>query len=184
MKATAAIARQLRLLCDDFDDADRLATGLTELGADLAAVVPSCVSVSIWAGVAGSDVPVRIGIHSAAAAPVLASLAVPRSLSEPGDMVLLQASEAGAFLLLADDLRVRLDPRLALRIDEHLNVEIESAAGEWKSSMDDLSAVNRAVGVLIERGLLPADAYVELSRRAQQDGMGLAAASRSLLESL
>ena len=33
MKVTAAIARQLQLLCDDFDDADRLATGLTELGA-------------------------------------------------------------------------------------------------------------------------------------------------------
>ena len=99
-------------------------------------------------------------------------------------MVLLQASEAGAFLLLADDLGARLDPQLALRIDEHLNVEIEATAGEWESSIDDLSAVNRAVGVLIERGLLPADAYVELSRRAQQDGMGLAAAGRSLLESL
>lgn len=184
MKDTAGIARQLRLLCDEPDDADRLVTGLTELGSSVAAAVPSCMSVSVWVGVAGSDAPVTIGIRSEGVGPVLASLAVPRSLAEPGDIVLFQAREAGAFLVLADDLRGWLDPLVPLLIDEHLHLEIDATAGGLTSSMDDLSAVNRAVGVLIDRGLLPEAAQAELSRRAQQDGTDLPSVSRVLLDSI
>ena len=50
--------------------------------------------------------------------------------------------------------------------------------------MDDLSAVNRAVGLLIERGFLPEDASAELARQARQDGTNIASASRLLLDSI
>jgi hypothetical protein len=146
--------------------------------------VPSCVSVSVMLGVVGSDTPVTVGIRGAGAGPVLASLAVPRSRSEPGDIVLLQASEAGAFLLLADDLAAVLDPALSLGIDEHLHVAVDATAGGWTRSMDDLSAVNRAVGVLLDRGLLPEDAYAELTRQALLEGTDVPSASRLLLDSV
>jgi hypothetical protein len=184
VKLTAAIARQLRLLCENLEDADRLATGLAELGASVASAVPSCTTVSVWVGAAGPDVPVTIGIRSEAGGPVLASLAVPLSASEPGDIALFQASEVGAFLLLADDLRGQLNPRLALRVDEHLHSQIDSTEAELTSSMDDLSAVNRALGILIDQGLLPDHAQAELSRRAQRDGTDLPAAGRILLDSI
>ena len=184
MKVTAAIARQLELLCADSGDADRLVTGLTELSASLAAAVPSCVSVSVRVGVLVSGAPVTVGIRGGGAGPVLASLAMPFSLSEPGGIVLFQASEAGAFLLLADDLRGLLSPPLSLRIDEHLHLEVDTEAGGLAWSMDELSAVNRAVGVLIERGLPPEGAHAELSRRAQRGGKDLAGASRDLLDSI
>jgi hypothetical protein len=184
MKATAALARQLELLCAGFGDAQRLASGLSELGASVAVAVPSCVSVSVMLGVLGSDVPVTVGICGEGVGPVLASLAVPRSLSEPGDFVLFQASEAGAFLLLADDLGAVLDPSLSLWIDEHLHVPVDATAGGWTRSMRDLSMVNRAVGVLIDRGFLPDDAYAELTRRARQDGTNISSAGRLVLESV
>lgn len=176
-------ARQLHLLCDDTDDRGRLATGLIQLGTSVAAAVPSCVSISVWLAVIGRDAPVTIGIHQGTGEPVLASLAVPRSLSEPADMVLFQASEAGAFLLLADDLRGLLDPLLSLRVDEHLHLGIDATEGRLVSSMADLSVVNRAIGILIERGLPPEEARAELSRRAAQDGTDLAAVSRQILGS-
>ena len=50
--------------------------------------------------------------------------------------------------------------------------------------MDDLSAVHRAVGVLIDRGLLSEEAHAELSRRAQQQRTDIAGASRVLLDSI
>jgi hypothetical protein len=184
VKVTAAIARQLQLLCADFEDTERLAIGLTTLGASVVAAVPSCVSVSVTLGVVGSVVPVTIGIRSAVAGPVLASLAVPRSLLDPADIVLFQASQSGAFLLLAADLAAALDPSQPLRIDEHLDTEIDATAGGLAVSMDNLSAVHRAVGVLIDRGLLPEDAYAELTRQARQDGTDLPSASRLLLDSI
>ncbi len=182
MKVTTAIARQLQLL--DVGDADALVTRLTDLGTSLSAAVPSCISVSVSMSVVGSALPVTLGMCSEVVGPVLASLAVSRSVSEPGDIVLFQASEAGAFLLLADDLRALLDPTLLVRIDEHLDLEVDPTARGLARSLEDLSAVNRAVGVLIERGLLPADAHAELSRRAQQDDKDIAGAARALLESI
>jgi hypothetical protein len=184
VKLTAAIARQLHLLCENVDDAERLATGLAELGASVASAVPSCMTVSVWVGAIGSEVPVTIGIRSETIGPVLASLAVPLSASAPGDMALFQASELGAFLLLADDLRGLLNPLLALRVDEDLHTQIDSTEAALTSSMDDLSAVNRALGVLIDQGLLPDNAQAELSRRARQDGTDLPAAGRLLLDSI
>lgn len=183
MKVTAAIALQLQLLCDNTDDKSRLATGLIQLGTIVAAAVPSCVSISVWLAVVGPDAPVTIGIQHGTVGPVLASLAVPRSLSEPADMVLFQASEAGAFLLLADDLRGLLDPLLSLRVDEHLQVEIDTTAGRLLSAMSELSVVNQAIGILIDRGLLPEEAHAELSRLAARDGTDVAAVSRQILGS-
>jgi hypothetical protein len=183
VKITAAIARQLQLLCENVEDAEGLAARLAELGASVASAVPSCVTVSVWVGAVGSDVPVTIGIRSEAVGPVLASLAVPLSASEPGDIALFQASELGAFLVLADDLRGRLNPLLALRVDEHLHVQTDSTEAELTSSMDALATVNRALGILIDQGLLPDDAQAELSRLARQEGTDLPGAGRLLLDS-
>lgn len=184
MKVTAAIARQLQRLCVDPVDADRFIRGLTDLGAGVARVVPSCTSVSVTVSVAGSAAPVTIGIQSVGAGPVRASMAVPRSLMDPADVVLFQASEPGAFLMLAADLGVASNPLLLPRIDEHLDVELDVSARDLRGALDELSAVNRAVGVLVDRGFAPADAHAELARRARQDGTDLAGAGRLLLDSI
>ena len=46
--------------------------------------------------------------------------------------MLFQASEPGAFLLLADDLAAALGPALSLRIDEHLHVAVDVTAARME----------------------------------------------------
>ena len=53
----------------------------------------------------------------------------------------------------------------------------------WGASLADLSAIDQAIGVLVDRGLPPEAAHRELWRRVGEANTTLAAVSRAVLAS-
>jgi len=167
VQITAALAHHLQILSGDPERGDperaeQITAGLTRLGIDVARTVPSCLAVSIVLRRWGADVIVGTLTRDDASTPVLASLAVPLSGLDPGDLLILQAGALGAFLLLAPV------------------VTGESLA----AALADLRVVNQGVGVLLDQGLTPKAAREELKRRAHDADTTLGVASRMLLDSL
>lgn len=107
MRITAAVAEQLLLLHGDPDRGHNFVAALSWLGRDVVLAVPSCLAVTITHARLGGEISAST---VAAPAPVLASLAVPLSTVSSGGLLILRAGEAGAFLLLADDLDGLLAP--------------------------------------------------------------------------
>jgi hypothetical protein len=179
MRITAAVAEQLLLLHGDPDLGGDFATALDRLGRDVVRAVPSCFAVTITHAGLGGEISVSITGGPAA---VLASLAVPLSAGHAGDLVVLRAGEAGAFLLLSDDL-LRPDHHLPVQLDEHLTWPAAANGESLGASLADLSAIDQAIGVLVGRGLPPEAAHRELWRRVGEANTTLAAVSRAVLAS-
>jgi len=101
-----------------------------------------------------------------------------------GAELVLYASGRSAFPTVAVDL-LDLDPRRAV-LDRHLALPdlADAAAATLAAQLDDRSAVERAVGVLLARGLPVDQGRQELTRRAAAHGHDLPAAARQLLRTL
>jgi len=188
---TAALAHHLQTLAGDLDQGDpdraeQIALGLTQLSTDVAGTVPSCLAVSLV--LARWEADVVLGTLSRADAsltPVLASLAVPLSAFDPGELLVLQAGTPGAFLLLSDDLGGLLGPgHPPIELDAHLQLPPAVTGESLASSLADLRVINQGIGVLLEQGLSPEAAPEELQRRAHHADTTLAVASQVLLDSL
>lgn len=180
MEITAALAHQLQIL--DADPDGGIEAKLNELSRDLTGVVPSCLAVSfIVLARLGGQITVSTLAPGAASVPVLASLAVPLSAVDPGDLLILRAGVAGAFLLLADDLGA-LPHRghLPIHLDRHLSLP-SSLTGQ---SLADFGTVNQAIGVLLDQGFPPEAARQELQHRADDAAQAVTVTSRGLLQSL
>ncbi len=181
MRITATVAEQLRLLQGDLPRGGDFAAGLNQLSRDVAVAVPSCVAVTITLAQLGGEISVSTTAEPAA---VLASLAVPLSAVSSGGLLILRAGEAGAFVLLADDLAGALGPGDSpIDVDQHLAWPTATGSESFTTSLADLSLVNHAVGVLVDRGLPPRAAHRELGRRAGATGTTVVAVSRDLLRS-
>ena len=180
MRITAAVAEQLLILQGDPDLGDDLVAALDRLGRDVVRAVPSCLAVTITHAGLGGEISVST---TAGRAAVLASLAVPLSAVAAGDLVILRAREAGAFLLLADDLDVLLGPdhHPPVRLDEHLTWPTAANGESLGASLADLSVIDQAIGVLVDRGLPPEAAHRELWRRVGETNTTVAAVSRAVL---
>lgn len=177
MRITATVAEQLRLLQGDLPPGGDFAAGLIQLSRDVAVAVPSCLAVTVTLARLGGEISVST---TAEPGEVLASLAVPLS----GGLLVLRAGEAGAFLLLAEDLDGLLRPdRPPVHLDQHLGWPTATSGESLTTSLADLSVVDRAVGVLVDRGLPPGAAHRELWRRAGATGTTVVAVSRDLLRS-
>lgn len=184
MQLTASLARQLQRLGGTHDSNDLLLTGLHRLSVDLAVAVPSLLSVSLVLTRRGVQIPFTVLADNAAAAAVHASaaLALPPALE---DHLLLQAGTRGAFLLLLDELEAVPSTGLALVLDQHLHSATTPTDRSLAAALADVTSIDQAVGVLLERGLLPAAALTELRRRAGMSGSSsLSDASRSILAGL
>ncbi len=99
---------------------------------------------------------------------------------------MLYASGRRAFQSVAVDLLtlLDLDPRRAV-LDRHLALpDLADAADTLAAQLDDRSAVERGVGVLLARGLPEDQGRQELTRRAAAHGHDLPAAARQLLRTL
>lgn len=180
MRIPATVAEQLRLLHEDSPQGGDLAQRLTRLGRDVALAVPSSLAVTILLARMGSEVSV-----SALAEPgtVLASLAVPLLAGASTGQLILRASTAGAYLLLADDLNGRLGPdRRPAEIDTHLSWPT-FAGQSLAAALAELGQIDQAIGVLIDQGYPPAEARHELRRRASATGATVASVSRDLVAS-
>ena len=176
MELTTALAQQLQ----DLDRSGHLGPALGQLAAGLAVAVPSLLTVSLVLDHQGVQVPVSITAEPDLDAVVRASLAV-QLAGEAGSMLILQAAEQGAFLLLRDELAGLPSPQVpAPQVDQHLAPTVPPGpALTWART--ELAAVDRAVGVLLDRGMLPALALADLRRRAELAGTTLGGAGRALL---
>jgi hypothetical protein len=119
----------------------------------------------------------------AADAPVIGSsvvLPLPAiCAAEPGSALVLYAAKPGAFVDLVADLSYAV----GLALDEFvLDAHLEPPAGG--SALYELSQVNLAIGILIERGHTIDDAHTELQRRAQRHQITVHAAARALVQAL
>jgi hypothetical protein len=181
---TVQLLQQLRHLTADPDRAEGLAAALSGLCVDVQVAVPSWTSVSIVltsANHAGLEV-VILAPGEQDGTEVLSSFAVPLSELDPRDQLIVRARAAGAFLVLADDLASGLGDAHPIILDRHLDPppSAETAAAMFAG----LGVVDQAIGVLLDRGLSPTQAHQDLWRRARASGVSVAAAARSLLESV
>ncbi|MDQ1673325.1 MAG: hypothetical protein QOC98_1887 [Frankiaceae bacterium] len=190
MEIPAAVVAQLHVLSHTDDRGDGFVTGVNELGAELARVVPSLLAVSLTLVRLGYDVVVTAHAPGAESSDVTASLAVPLSAGEPADRLVLQAAEPGAFLLLAHDLAGLVGPgRVPLEIDRHLaaspSASPAASAASFALALADLAIVNQAIGALLDRAVLdPAAALAVLGDRAAAARTTIATVSRHLLADL
>jgi hypothetical protein len=177
---TAEVAEQLRLLHADPDHGGHFLEGLGRLSRDVALAVPSSLAVTIRAARLEGEVSVSALAQPAA---VLASLAVRLPAGAPGDLLILRAGAAGAYLLLADGLNGLLGPEHApAEVDKHLSWPILSSESP-AARLADLGSIDQAIGVLVDRGLPPEEARRELQRRAETADDTIAAVSRELVAS-
>jgi hypothetical protein len=182
----SAIALQLHLLSGSGDRGDDFVAGLNRLGTDLTCMVPSLLGVSLTLVRLGYAVAVTALAPNAESTEAAASLAVPLSSGEPGDELVLQAAEPGAFLLLADDLAGLVGPGSPpLEIDRHLTLSSTAAAASFALVLAELRIVNQAIGVLLDRGLAsPKAALADLGSRAAAAETTIGSVSRRLLADL
>jgi hypothetical protein len=152
------------------------------------AVVPSCVAVSIALSRLGIDVVITVPISGADLMPrateLLSSLALSLPAAGLGCVLVLQASAPGAFVLLAEDLAALLGSgHLPPELDAHLAPLAVSTGSALAESLADLSLLDRALGVLIDRGWSPEAGERELRRRASAAGLTVAGVAERLLAS-
>jgi hypothetical protein len=185
---SAALLRQLQTLAAGSDRLEVLVAGLQALGDQVAAAVPSWSSVSISLrprGALGARTDFAIINTGQDGVAARASLAVALTGGSGQDELVLRAQEAGAFVLLADDLAHDLGhgPEVVtVTLDRHLGPPLDAAALDTAAT--DRSNVEQAVGALLDQGLLPRTARAELARRSEKSHVSLAAAARVLLASL
>lgn len=164
-----------------------LAAGLAYLAGDLQAQVPSCVAISILLTAPAGELTVSLPATLICTEPdvVLASLALPLAVPGRAALLLLQATRAGAFVLLADDwagLRDPADPPALL--DQHLALVADPTASRLGADLTDLRVVEQAVGALIEQGWPAPQAHHELTHRAAHAQLPTPALARQLLAAL
>lgn len=138
---------------------------------DVSLVVPSCVGFSMTILVGGEAVTVTSMAADAEAGPITSSLALPLNLTddlEPGSRLVLYAHAPGAFVDLAADLSYALGARAGLlTLDDHLH----PSACSGIAGVEQLSIVNRAVGMLVGRGHSVIGAQEWLERNAVRSGL-------------
>jgi hypothetical protein len=173
---------------DDDAQLSRMAQDLDGLVREVTTQVASLVAVSLLLAVPAGRIVVGLSApevgRNRPRRPVLASLAV--SLPGPGvaPLLVLQAADAGAFLLLADGLRDPHGAAPVLHLDQHLSVLVDVTGQALRTGLADLRAVDQAVGVLVEQGRTAQEAHQELRRRAELAGAEVAAVARTLLAAL
>ena len=102
------------------------------------------------------------------------------------DQLILYAGRTGAFVDLAADLRyalVKKSPHMLLQPDLELDQDLPPrTTTTGLTGLSELSLLNRAAGVLIDRGASPRDALTELDRQALLAGVDRYAYARELLK--
>lgn len=184
MELSDALASQLAELRGS---AIRLPDAIEQLHGLLLHVVPSAIGLALTIRI--SEVDLTVTTSPDGVVPQ-SSLRVPLSMwagFEAGSEVVFYASKAGSLVDLAAELGWTLglsivwsgssaDP--VLMVDQHLT-PVSGFSG-----LDDLSAVNRAIGVLLSRGRSRSIAVDDLRRAATKANSSTAAAARALLGEL
>jgi hypothetical protein len=160
-----------------------LETALRSLGAGARTAVPSFLGLTMTLMTDGVPFSFTVFELRRPGQPVVSSLLVPLALLadvESGSRLVLYAARPGAFVDLAADLAFSLGVALpALPADQ----DLRHPDPNDEFGLADLSTINRAIGVLVDRGRTPAEARAEL-RSACTPDLGLVAAADLVMLSL
>ena len=183
MDISAALTADLALLTQALDDSGiDLEAGLRAFTADVKLAVASFTGMTMTIALAGHEV--SFTVRDEATIQPATSLLIPLAIVTPTDAastLLLYAATPGAFVDLAADLiyALRIEPT-ALVLDGHFDPFAGSAG---LTGLDEHSAINQAIGVLIGRGHTPESAQHELQRLATLDHDNLRVAAEALIVS-
>jgi hypothetical protein len=163
------------------DDID-LETQLRAVADDVKLAVSAFTGLTMTIGLDGHTVSFTVREHGAGGRPAATSLLLPLgalTATDPASTLLLLAATPGAFIDLAADLSYSLgiDPATIV-LDRHLSTDVT------ESGLDTHIAIDRAVGVLIDRGHTPGAARVELERRAGLEHGGLRAVAEQIIRTV
>jgi hypothetical protein len=183
----AAVLRRLAARGNDRD----LAAGLDDLLAHVTRAVPSCLGISLTMRRNGSPITLAALSGDRHGQPVRSSLALHLPTGSPAEVtagrgLTLYATAPDAFAAIAKDLQtlLDLDPHHAM-VDGHLDLPPDDETGSLVGGqLDDLSAIDVALGVLLDRGMVAADGRLELERLAVSSGSSVATAARLVLEAV
>jgi hypothetical protein len=193
MDGTTTLIRQLdQLMADLGEPGVDLSSPLDDLVRSLQIAIPSYCGLVVHVRRHGHPITLtaltRQGGMTAAAS--LRWTTAHRSPHEETSLT-LYAQHAGAFVDLATDLGYLLHgpPRLhderrsedLVRLDRDLPPPTQSSS---ITGVDELSVINRAAGVLIDRGTPPQQAMLELTRHASAAGLAPYTYARTLLDHL
>jgi hypothetical protein len=154
---------------------------------DLTAAIPSFLGLTMTIGTDGHDgadvslTLLPVGSVDAVGTSLLVPLdAVDGAASDA--TVIFYAAHPGAFVDLAADteLALRLDGRLML--DQHFPSTAPLPATPGLTGLTAASTVNRAVGVLLDRGHSAAQARDLLQRRADEEAVTMHEVAQALLD--
>ena len=186
MDITAELAADLALLSEALDDSGAdIAESTRQLASDAGIAVGSFVGLTVaqpdgrfgftWF----ADDVRSVQIKSALRLPIDPPLGDPggRSL-----VVILYTTRLGAFTDLAADLSWLTGSAVTEAVIEEYLVPPSASSEAW--SVRVASAVDQALGVLIERGLGPEQAGTELDAQARGAGLSRYGAARAILDAL
>jgi hypothetical protein len=164
----AALEADLQLLSALSGRGEDIEQLLQAMFHDLKAAIPSAKGMSLTVRVSGQDVTVTT-LDDDEISPIGASILFPLGPEEPENQntcIVFYAATPGAFVDLAADLgwTTGLPPQTIL-LDQHLLLPVSGSA---VTGLRELSTVNQAIGMLIERGYSPVSARIELERSAEE----------------
>jgi len=167
VELSAGLAADLARLTDALDDpATDLADLVSLLHDAFVVAVPSALGLAFT--IRASPAEVTVSTLDGAATAVATSLQVPLASwtdLEPGSAVIFYAATTGALVDLAADLGWLLNLRSDVVLDGHLP---NAQQPEATSGLAELSVIQQAVGVLIDRGRTPQAGRDELQTLARE----------------
>lgn len=174
MEISGALDQQLaELLVALGNPSHDLLTVLTALARNVSTAVPSFFGLTICTPTLAGDVILSTLTDASPAAQASMLIPLDPSAGAGGTMVLF-ATTAGAFLDLGADAEFVRGGTDGVLVDRNLD-PATAASGGGAVSVVELSQINQAIGVLVDRGQPPDQAWDELRSKA-------GAAGRSLLQ--
>lgn len=179
MDISALLAMQLSALTEALgvDDLD-LEAHLQALLYDVTTAISSCLGLSVVIAVDGQVMTLTAVEPDQRIGTSLRIPLEPVSFGDEGSHVIFYAATPGALVDLAADLAYAIgSDQCTLTLDGDLEPNFPPADG-----FDRLSTMNRAVGLLIDRGYTAAGAQAELRRRGKIAGDDVFTAARIVLD--
>jgi hypothetical protein len=165
---SAALEADLRLLSALSGQDEDIEDLLRGMFGELTVAIPSAVGMSLTVHLGGQDVTLTAlpGNVGRIGASILFPLG-PAPVNE-GTCMVFYAATPGAFVDLAADLGWATGlSQQAILLDQHL---LPPDDGSAVTGLRELSIINQAIGMLIERGETPEAARAELERLAECGG--------------
>jgi ANTAR domain len=186
MTISAALSADLTTLTHALEDPESDIEALLEqLDEDARMTVASYVGLLFTIAIDGDPITLTTVHHLAQRDTIVSSVALRLNAlrtSEPGTVLILYASTAGAFLDFAAELNqgFRLDPN-DIALDQDLTRPIDES---HPSGLRQRSILNQAIGVLCERGHTVDEARDELRRLARDSRTTVYEAAHQLIRAI